>query len=411
MNVALTHIKEWCKYKISELSYGEKPAVKAGPFGSTIKKEDYVPFGYKVYGQEQVIKNDPFYGDYYISEEKYTQLSSCAVASGDILVSLVGTVGKVLIVPDNFELGVINPRLIRISLDKTITFPPFIKLILEAKKTNRLLNRWAQGGTMGVLNAGMFQNLPVLLPPLPEQKAIADVMTTWDEAIEKTKGMIQAKERLKHCEFRSLISSQKVNSTIGKFVKLVVRKIDKPDQSYTALGIRSHFKGTFQRVVEDPKTVNMDTLYRVKENDLILNITFAWEGAIALVKKDDENCYVSHRFPTYEIQRKKAEPIFIRQLIMSSRMKYDLANISPGGAGRNRVLNKKDFLKMPVWLPDLEKQKSIGEYLEALDREIDLLKQLREKYILQKCGLMQKLLTGEWRIKHEIVNKYKEGNV
>jgi type I restriction enzyme S subunit len=87
-------------------------------------------------------------------------------------------------------------------------------------------------------------------------------------------------------------------------------------------------------------------------------------------------------------------------------MKYDLSNISPGGAGRNRVLNKKDFLKMPIWLPDLETQKNIGEYLGEIDKEIDLLKQLADKYKTQKRGLMQKMLTGEWRVKPEVVNQY-----
>jgi type I restriction enzyme S subunit len=263
-----------------------------------------------------------------------------------------------------------------------------------------------QGANRYKLNKATLEKLPILLPPPPEQNAIADLLSTWDEAIEKAERLIQAKERQKLGELHSRISSQKANSTIGAFAKPVVRKVDKPEESYVAVGIRSHFKGTFQRHIEDPRTVSMDSLYKVKENDLILNITFAWEGAIALVKKEDEECYVSHRFPTYEIKRSKAEPCFIRQLIMSSRMKYDLSNISPGGAGRNRVLNKKDFLKMPIWLPDLETQKNIGEYLGEIDKEIDLLKQLADKYKTQKRGLMQKMLTGEWRVKPEVVNQY-----
>lgn len=244
------------------------------------------------------------------------------------------------------------------------------------------------------------------LPPLPEQKAIAELLSTWDAAIEKTERLIRAKKKQKLGKLDSLIFSNSPNSTIGSFAKLVLRKVNKPTGSYLALGIRSHFKGTFQRVVEDSNIVEMDILYKVKENDLIVNITFAWEGAIALVKKEDEACYVSHRFPTFEITRSKADPCFVRQLIMSSRMKYDLANISPGGAGRNRVLNKKDFLQMPIWLPDLKTQRVIGEFLYTLDIEITLLDQLLEKYKTQKRGLMQKLLTGEWRIKPEIVGQY-----
>ncbi|NCO14917.1 MAG: hypothetical protein GW898_11155 [Thiomicrospira sp.] len=284
----------------------------------------------------------------------------------------------------------------------------FLSLTLTHPRISYDFYRYANGITRFGLTNETYSKVKIPLPPVPEQKSIAELLSTWDEAIEKTERLIQAKERQKIGELHSRISSQKANSTIGSFAKPVVRKVDKPDESYVAVGIRSHFKGTFQRLVEDPRTVNMDSLYRVKENDLIVNITFAWEGAIALVKKEDEECYVSHRFPTYEIKRSKAEPCFIRQLIMSSRMKYDLSNISPGGAGRNRVLNKKDFLKMPIWLPDLETQKNIGEYLGAIDNEIDLLKQLAEKYKTQKRGLMQKMLTGEWRVKPEIVNQYME---
>lgn len=286
----------------------------------------------------------------------------------------------------------------------------WLSFVLGSPRFRAMLSSLATGtsNSMKNITKGDVRSLPILIPPLTEQKAIAELLSAWVAIIKKTERFIQLKEHLKLKELHSLIFSNKANSNIGSFVKPVIRKADKPNDAYLALGIRSHFKGTFQRVIEDPKTVNMDTLYRVKENDLIVNITFAWEGAIALVKKEDESCYVSHRFPTYEIQKAKAEPSFIRQLIMSSRMKYDLSNISPGGAGRNRVLNKKDFLKMPIWLPDLEEQKNIGEYLGALDREIDLLKRLLEKYNIQKRGLMQKLLIGEWRIKPEIVKQYME---
>lgn len=275
----------------------------------------------------------------------------------------------------------------------------FIYQYLYSHDIKRQIYALVVGSNYPAVNSSDVANLKLSIPKSPsERQTIADLLSTWDEAIEKTERLIKANEKKKLTELHSLISTQNANSTIGCFAKPVIRKADKPEDSYMALGIRSHFKGTFQRFVEDPKTVNMDTLYRVKENDLIVNITFAWEGAITLVKKEDERCYVSHRFPTYEINKAKAESSFIRQLIMSSRMKYDLANISPGGAGRNRVLNKKDFLKMHIWLPDIEKQKNIGEYLGEIDREIDLLKQLAEQYRKQKRGLMQKLLTGEWRV-------------
>ena len=66
------------------------------------------------------------------------------------------------------------------------------------------------------------------------------------------------------------------------------------------------------------------------------------------------------------------------------------------------------YNKIEIPLPSLEKQKQIAETLSTAQQEIDLLKHLAEKYKTQKQGLMQKLLTGEWRVKPEILNKYKE---
>ena len=65
---------KWIVSKIEDIAAQEKNALKAGPFGSALKKEFYVRSGYKIYGQEQVICGDASFGDYYIDEEKYKEL-------------------------------------------------------------------------------------------------------------------------------------------------------------------------------------------------------------------------------------------------------------------------------------------------------------------------------------------------
>ena len=88
---------EWAN--LERLAQAKSNALKAGPFGSALKKSYYVPQCYKIYGQEQVLRGDAHYGDYYVDEKRYRDLESCKVAPGDILVSLVGTIGQVLILP------------------------------------------------------------------------------------------------------------------------------------------------------------------------------------------------------------------------------------------------------------------------------------------------------------------------
>ncbi|MBN3471441.1 hypothetical protein G0D98_23830 [Pseudomonas savastanoi pv. phaseolicola] len=160
---------EWCR--IEQILSNDKYALKAGPFGSALTKNMYVESGYKVYGQEQVIKQDPTYGSYYINEEKFSELKSCKVQPGDLLLSLVGTIGRLLILPDGIEEGVINPRLIKINLYEQIS-KDYFSILYSSMCIQQQLKSSASGQTMDVISIKILKNLNLPIPPIQEQKAI-----------------------------------------------------------------------------------------------------------------------------------------------------------------------------------------------------------------------------------------------
>ncbi len=162
----------WVWTGFEQLADGAKHSIKAGPFGSSLKKSFYTPSGFKIYGQEQVIKGDAYFGDYFISRELFEQLQSCEVKPGDILISLVGTTGKVLILPDDCAPGIINPRLLKLSLNRSGVNAKFIKILLESATTRAFFKLAAHGGTMEILNLGILKTLPIAIPPLAEQTRI-----------------------------------------------------------------------------------------------------------------------------------------------------------------------------------------------------------------------------------------------
>ncbi|RJX21176.1 MAG: hypothetical protein C4575_04600 [Desulforudis sp.] len=164
----------WVWTNFEQLAEDIPNALKAGPFGSALKKSFYVPKGYKIYGQEQVIRDDPSYGDYYINEARYKQLESCAVKSGDMLVSLVGTIGRILVLPEDIEPGIINPRLVKMSLDFRIVDPIFIRAYIQSPYVKYLFAIASHGGTMDILNMTILKGIPIPLPPSEEQKMILD---------------------------------------------------------------------------------------------------------------------------------------------------------------------------------------------------------------------------------------------
>lgn len=185
---------KWIVSKIEDIAAQEKNALKAGPFGSALKKEFYVRSGYKIYGQEQVICGDASFGDYYINEEKYKELKNCAVQAGDILISLVGTYGKTLIMPDNYEAGIINPRLMKITLNKNKVTPIYFKYYFESNALKASMDANTHGGTMGVLNLGIIRQMKIQVPPLSLQNQFAAFV----ERVDKQKQTVQQSlEKLK----------------------------------------------------------------------------------------------------------------------------------------------------------------------------------------------------------------------
>jgi type I restriction enzyme, S subunit len=166
----------WSWKMLDELGSPKRPAVKAGPFGSSLKKEYYVESGFRVYGQEQVIAGTLSIGDYYIDKDKFESLKSCEVKAGDILISLVGTFGKVLVVPEIFEPGIINPRLVRLSLNPSIINPYFFCHYFQSPLAQHQMKLKSHGGTMDILNTKNISELLVPLPPLEEQHRIAAIL-------------------------------------------------------------------------------------------------------------------------------------------------------------------------------------------------------------------------------------------
>ncbi|MDZ4289534.1 MAG: restriction endonuclease subunit S [Prosthecobacter sp.] len=264
-----------------------------------------------------------------------------------------------------------------------------------------------QSTNLASINSTQLRQFPTALPPLPEQRKIADLLTTWNDALEKLDALIEAKDRRKKVlTFRLLTGTKRLKGFAGKWktVRLgevlepIARPTVKPSGNFLSSGIRSHGKGVFLKRDFVPANIALEELFELKAGDLVVNITFAWEGAAAIVPPEADGALVSHRFPTFAFREGKAAPSFFRHYILTHRFVFDCGLASPGGAGRNRVLGKSAFLDIKLSLPPFEEQQRIGTLLDAAAKELTLLHAQRAAVDQQKRGLMQRLLTGKLRV-------------
>ncbi len=182
---------------------------------------------------------------------------------------------------------------------------------------------------------------------------------------------------------------------LGDIVTQNMKPIPTPKKDYERLGVRSFARGTFHEWVEARNALDVDTMYIVEANNLITNITFAWELAITVTDESDEGKIVSHRFPQFKFNN-GYYPNYFKYAILDPEFRMALILASPGGAGRNRVLGIKEFLNIPrIVAKDFNEQQQIGLFFKNLDQQILLTQEKLDKTKTLKKTMLQKMFPLE----------------
>ena len=273
---------------------------------------------------------------------------------------------------------------------------------------NNKLIIYNESGGIPQLPGESLAKYKVELPPVPEQKAIADLLFTWDEAIEKTERLIRVKEM----RFKRLLNDLIYLPTKeGKWKQIGTKSLfkERKEAKRRDLPLLSITNG--EGVIPREDTNRKDTsnedkskYLRICPGDIGYNTMRMWQGVSALSSLEG---IVSPAY-TICIPGEKLHPWFVAYLFKMPFMIHRFYRYSQGLTSDTWNLKFPHFSEVKMPLPSIEEQEQIAEPLSAARREIDLLKQLADKYKTQKRGLMQKMLTGEWRVKPEVVKNFEE---
>jgi type I restriction enzyme S subunit len=422
--------------RIEDIAASHPGAIKIGPFGSQLKKEDLSEFGYKVYGQENIIANDFSLGKRRIDNSKFLSLKSCRLYPGDLVITMMGTIGKCTVFPDNAEVGIMDSHLLRIQVNTEIADKKFMALVIAAEEVvGRQISQMSHGSIMSGLSSSIVRRLRVPLPPLNEQQYIVEILDTIDEEIAHTSSIIAKLKQIKagllhdlltrglddNGELRDAIAhpEQFKDSPLGSIPKdwqcVKLRDLCKtPIRDFGSFSMTNLI--TFldsgipflksEMIEEDYLNTKNLTFISKNVHELLKkswvypeNILYSKIGSAlgkaVLYKGDLGICNSNAAIAKIDINNTIALPEYIVYVLNSQQLKHRFMKKIISLLPR---INLTDIYNFDIPLPPLSEQNQNIEVLNSHEQRIKTEEAYLEKLKLQKKGLMHDLLTGKVRV-------------
>ncbi|HFZ4926891.1 TPA: restriction endonuclease subunit S [Campylobacter coli] len=183
----------WKMETLGEILSSDKYSIKRGPFGSALKKSFFVEKGIRIFEQYNAINNDPHWKRYFISYDKFKELEAFKATEGDLLISCSGTLGKIVELPKDTEMGIINQALLKIRLNNIkILNSYFIYYFNSPIMQEKILESTLGSAIKNIASVKILKQIEIPLPPLKEQERIVGIL---DESFAKIDESIKILEQ------------------------------------------------------------------------------------------------------------------------------------------------------------------------------------------------------------------------
>ena len=363
--------------------------------GRAYKQEELLESGkYKILRVGNFFTNsDWYFSNLELPEEKYAY-------NEDLLYSWSGSFGpriwngnKIIF---HYHIWKIVPK---IQVDKK-----YIYYYLE-QDTATLKNN-IQGGTMLHITKNDMEKRKILFPNMQEQKAIAQILITWDTAIEKQEGLLKLKKEQKIGLTKNLLSGKKrifLKNDDKKWERIKAKEIFENITDKNHNGKLEVLSSTQDRGVIPRKDLDIDIKYdkkslgsykKVSIGDFVISLR-SFQGGIELSEYEG---IISPAYTIFIVNQDGLDNYFFKHLFKSINFIKKLDSCIYG-IRDGKTIKFSDFGEIKLDIPSYREQKAIAQILNTADKEIELLEKELEYLKEQKRGLMQNLLTGKVRVK------------
>ena len=330
--------------------------------------------------------------------------------AGDLVITIVGAnTGTVAVVPDWLEDANITQTTARVAVEHKKAEPGFVEQVLRSALGQREVYRYQKGGAQPGLNLADLEKFSIPLPPIAEQRKIAAILRTWDEALEKLNALRAAKARRMDGVAQALLAASRAigrdippsNWSLSSFGELFEERQDR-NAGLTADDVVTVGKYAIRKQSEhftrSVASKDLSNYWTISPGDFVYDPMSAYYGAIGRYLGASDGI-VS---PAYRVMRlnNDHDPDFIAALLKAHHIRFLLETRSSQGnkEGKRRLLQRDEFKSIEFSLPSNEVQSEVAHKLTVFQTDLDLADAEIGALTDQKRGLMQKLLMGEWRV-------------
>ena len=299
----------------------------------------------------------------------------------------------------------------------------FLFYLVQSDKFNQIANK-TSGTKMPRADWEYMSEMPFFIPPELEQEKIAEILSTWDEAINLTINLIENKKQFKKALMQNLLTAkirfpefkdEWREDKLAKNVKIQCgysfeskdfKKQGIPIIRISNISNTSIYMNMTDLVYFDE--IQNEKKFLIKKNDLLIAMSGATAGKVSIYDLE-QKAYLNQRVGLFRV----TSPLlvnygFLTQFVFSNFFSKQLILLLSTSAQPN--ISSKDIENLKIKLPNLKEQQKIAEVLTACDDEINLLNLKLENLKKQKQGLMQKLLSGKLKTKVKGGENVKMGN-
>lgn len=403
--------KKWSLKRVIDIKSQDKRAIAMGPFGSNIKAENFVDKGVPVIRGTNLNYSRYVGGKFvYLTEEKANKLIGSNCKPGDLVFTHRGTIGQVGLIPEGrYPNYVISQSGMKLSVDSNIVDHHFLFYFFKSSLGQfQLLKYESQVGVPSISNPlTSLKEIEVPIPPLPEQKSIAEVLSSLDDKIDLLHRQNKTLEAMAEALFRQwfVVEAKEdwEEGTLGDLGTVVTGKTpSKNNPEYwgnkhpfiTPTDYKNFGKFSFypERYLSQDGWEVMKRI-QLPKNSIMVTCIGSDMGKVAIASSP---CITNQQINSIILRDEK----YLEYIYQFLKYNYPLLRNMAFGGTTMPIINKSDFEKIGIPIPEDSSVIKYQNLTTPLSKKI--YKNHNQIYTLKKLrdSLLPKLMSGEVTIKN-----------